>query len=79
MKGAINDTCHPVTGQCPCMESVVGRQCNQCESPYAGITLQEKEEGCKGNNITIYQIIQLICYENVKLGSLLLIKLHQVN
>ncbi|XP_052061386.1 cadherin EGF LAG seven-pass G-type receptor 2-like isoform X1 [Mytilus californianus] len=46
MKGAINDTCHPVTGQCPCMESVIGRQCNQCESPYAGITLQEKEKGC---------------------------------
>lgn len=50
-------TCHPVTGQCPCIGSVVGRQCNQCESPYAEITLlssttdttvKEKKEGCVG-------------------------------
>ncbi|KAK3610573.1 hypothetical protein CHS0354_009013 [Potamilus streckersoni] len=41
--GSTSATCHPVTGQCPCLESVIGRRCDQCQSGHAEI---RKDEGC---------------------------------
>jgi hypothetical protein len=42
--------CDPVTGQCPCIEGVTGRRCNQCPSKYAEIRQDEetKKYGCRG-------------------------------
>ncbi|XP_020781834.2 cadherin EGF LAG seven-pass G-type receptor 1 [Boleophthalmus pectinirostris] len=36
--GSESRTCHPQTGQCPCKGGVVGRQCNQCDNPFAEVT-----------------------------------------
>lgn len=36
--GSESRTCHPRTGQCPCKGGVVGRQCNQCDNPFAEVT-----------------------------------------
>ncbi|KAJ8262011.1 hypothetical protein GJAV_G00161080 [Gymnothorax javanicus] len=47
--GARSRTCHPETGQCPCKGGVIGRQCNQCHSPFAEVTINGCEvvyEGC---------------------------------
>ncbi|KAK7902003.1 hypothetical protein WMY93_018772 [Mugilogobius chulae] len=41
--GSASRTCHPQTGQCPCKGGVVGRQCNQCDNPFAQVTLS----GCE--------------------------------
>uniref|UniRef100_A0A3B3ZJN6 Uncharacterized protein n=1 Tax=Periophthalmus magnuspinnatus TaxID=409849 RepID=A0A3B3ZJN6_9GOBI len=37
--GSESRTCHPQTGQCPCKGGVVGRQCNQCDNPFAEVTV----------------------------------------
>uniref|UniRef100_A0AAV2IVZ2 Uncharacterized protein n=1 Tax=Knipowitschia caucasica TaxID=637954 RepID=A0AAV2IVZ2_KNICA len=36
--GSESRTCDPQTGQCPCKGGVVGRQCNQCDNPFAEVT-----------------------------------------
>ncbi|XP_058272722.1 cadherin EGF LAG seven-pass G-type receptor 1 isoform X1 [Hemibagrus wyckioides] len=36
--GASSRTCDPQTGQCPCKAGVIGRQCNQCDNPFAEVT-----------------------------------------
>uniref|UniRef100_A0A669E8W2 Cadherin EGF LAG seven-pass G-type receptor 1a n=1 Tax=Oreochromis niloticus TaxID=8128 RepID=A0A669E8W2_ORENI len=47
--GSESRTCDPVTGQCPCKGGVIGRQCNQCDNPFAEVTPTGCEvvyEGC---------------------------------
>ncbi|KAJ8245418.1 hypothetical protein GJAV_G00270520 [Gymnothorax javanicus] len=47
--GAVSRTCDPLSGQCPCKPGVIGRQCNQCDNPFAEVTAngcQVVYEGC---------------------------------
>uniref|UniRef100_A0A3B5B7U1 Cadherin EGF LAG seven-pass G-type receptor 1 n=1 Tax=Stegastes partitus TaxID=144197 RepID=A0A3B5B7U1_9TELE len=47
--GSESRTCDAVTGQCPCKGGVIGRQCNQCDNPFAEVTPTGCEvvyEGC---------------------------------
>ncbi|XP_026001885.1 cadherin EGF LAG seven-pass G-type receptor 1 isoform X6 [Astatotilapia calliptera] len=47
--GSESRTCDPITGQCPCKGGVIGRQCNQCDNPFAEVTPTGCEvvyEGC---------------------------------
>ncbi|KAM9328068.1 LOW QUALITY PROTEIN: cadherin EGF LAG seven-pass G-type receptor 1 [Pholidichthys leucotaenia] len=41
--GSESRTCDPITGQCPCKGGVIGRQCNQCDNPFAEVT----QSGCQ--------------------------------
>uniref|UniRef100_A0AAQ5YGU7 Cadherin EGF LAG seven-pass G-type receptor 1a n=1 Tax=Amphiprion ocellaris TaxID=80972 RepID=A0AAQ5YGU7_AMPOC len=47
--GSESRTCDGVSGQCPCKGGVIGRQCNQCDNPFAEVTPTGCEvvyEGC---------------------------------
>uniref|UniRef100_A0A3Q1F1Z1 Cadherin EGF LAG seven-pass G-type receptor 1 n=1 Tax=Acanthochromis polyacanthus TaxID=80966 RepID=A0A3Q1F1Z1_9TELE len=47
--GSESRTCDIVSGQCPCKGGVIGRQCNQCDNPFAEVTPTGCEvvyEGC---------------------------------
>ncbi|KAJ8374025.1 hypothetical protein SKAU_G00046050 [Synaphobranchus kaupii] len=47
--GALGRKCDPRSGLCPCKVGVIGRQCNQCDSPFAEVTAggcQVVYEGC---------------------------------
>ncbi|KAJ8249860.1 hypothetical protein COCON_G00230760 [Conger conger] len=47
--GALGRACDPRSGQCPCRAGVIGRQCNQCDNPFAEVAAggcQVVYEGC---------------------------------
>ncbi|XP_017285390.1 cadherin EGF LAG seven-pass G-type receptor 1 isoform X2 [Kryptolebias marmoratus] len=47
--GSASRSCDLVSGQCPCKGGVIGRQCNQCDNPFAEVTPTGCEvvyEGC---------------------------------
>lgn len=45
LAGSVNPVCNKTTGQCPCKEHSVGRQCDMCPSGYYGLSVNNSE-GC---------------------------------
>ena len=45
LAGSMNPVCNKATGQCPCKEHSVGRQCDTCPSGYYGLSVNNSE-GC---------------------------------
>jgi len=45
LAGSKNPVCNKTTGQCPCKEHSLGRQCNKC-SPGYGVLSVNNSEGC---------------------------------
>ena len=55
--------CEETTGQCPCIEGIIGKRCNQCASKYAEIRLDEEDGtyACRGKTLFAeisYRMIQ---------------------
>ena len=45
LAGSMNRVCNKTTGQCPCKEHSVGRQCDTCPSGHFGLSVNNSE-GC---------------------------------
>ncbi len=45
LAGSANPVCNKLTGQCPCKEHSLGRQCDTCPSGYYGLSVNNSE-GC---------------------------------
>lgn len=45
LAGSMNPVCNKTTGQCPCKEHSVGRQCDTCPSGYYGLSVNNSK-GC---------------------------------
>ena len=45
LAGSMNPVCNKTTGQCPCKEYSVGRQCDTCPSGFYGLSVNNAE-GC---------------------------------
>ncbi|XP_029984754.1 laminin subunit alpha-2 isoform X3 [Sphaeramia orbicularis] len=50
INGSVSEVCNKETGQCPCRENVVGRQCDECTPQTHGITTGGVCEPCHCNS-----------------------------
>ncbi|XP_048462262.1 cadherin EGF LAG seven-pass G-type receptor 3 [Rhincodon typus] len=61
--GSFSRSCDQETGQCHCRSGVIGRQCNQCDNPFAEVT----HSGCEGEKCPL-GIIYDGCPKSLKAG-----------